>query len=333
MKKISLILLLSTAFVWSFSTFVLADSYNAGIIGTANGIDEHEGLDSCKVTVNIGTDSKIDIGTPCNIRIGGPRYSFTNLTAIDPELGAGENSKFIGITMNGYTTSDSGWTTTQKITVVPLARLNTPYGVSGPGSTISLIRDDRYFSTNRNHYDRIVWEKVVGARYVTGGEIYESSNLVLGQYAGTLFDAQTKEQSLSAFTTMSAVFLHLSSNEINWIGNKAPLVVDAVNYNPAGSSLVPMQNDNTFTIHTILKSPKGADGVPEGGWFFMYGDTEYATQADALAAITAHTAIRWGLFVNQATSGLVPVVLIIQQKNAAAVDTISDKRPCFVCRP
>ena len=135
------------------------------------------------------------------------------------------------------------------------------------------------------------------------------------------------------FTNMSAVFLHLSSNEINWIGDKKPLTIDTVNYNPAGSSLTPLLNDNKFKIDTILKSPKGADGVPEGGFFLIYGATEYATQADALAAIVAGTAIRWGLFVNQAASGLVPVALVVQQKNAAAIDTVSDVRPCFVCRP
>lgn len=322
-------------FVVLFSSLAWTDSYNAGIIGTANGVDEHKGINSCKITVNAGDDSKIDIGMPCDVRIGGPRYSFMNLTAIDPGLGAGENSKFIGITMNGYTTSDSGWTTAQKLTVVPLARVNTAFGISGPGSTISLVRDDRWFSTNRNHYDRLWHEKVMGAMYVSGGEIFANttSGLIIGQTSGVLFDGQTKEHTLSAFANMSAVFLHLSSNEINWIGSKQPLVIDNINYNPPGSNLVTLSTTNKYKIDTILKSPKGANGVPEGGWFVISGSVEYDTLEDALAAVEDMSAIRWGLFVNQEISGLVQLALIVQNRDATTIDKIVDVRPCRVCRP
>lgn len=305
-----------------------------GGVTVAHGVDESgSGVDSCKIVKHPTEEALLTVEAACHIHIKGPHYFF-NATTINPDLGAGENSKFIGVTMNGYTTSESAWTTDQKLTVIPLARVNTAYGVSGPGSTISLIRDDRYYFSKRGFYDRIVWELIIGAQYVTGGKIYESSGLTLGQTSGILFDAQTKEQSLSAFTNMSAVFLHLSSNETNWVGVKKPLVIDNINYNPAGSSLVPMLNDNKFKIDTVLKSPKGANGdTPEGGFFLIAGSVEYATQADAIAAIVAGTAIRWGLFQNQAVSGLVPVALIIQQKSAVAIDTVSDVRPCFVCRP
>lgn len=298
------------------------------------GVDEHIiGVNSCKVTVNAGDDSKIDI-EECNIHVLGPHYPFAAMSSIDPALGAGENSKFIGMTMSGYTTSESRWTDTQKLTIVPLARVNTSFGVSGPGSTISLIRDDRYFITKRDYYDRLIWEEAMGALYVSGCEIFSTSGLILGQTAGVLYDGQTKRQVLSSFANMSAVFLHLSSSGgFDWISTKGPLVVDAVNYNPSGSGLTALLNDNKFKVDTILKSPKGADGVPEGGWFYVYGDTEYATQADALAAVSDGSAFRFGLFINQSVSGLVPLALIVQQKNAASVDTIIDKRPCLVCRP
>lgn len=303
-----------------------------GDVTIETGVNEHDDVASCKVIVNAGDDSKVDIEGPCHVHIGGPHYSFTNLTAIDPELGAGENSKFIGITMNGYTTAASDWTTAQKLTVIPLARLNTAYGVSGPGSTISLIRDDRWFSSNRNHYNRLWHEKVMGAMYVSGGEI-EATGLVLSQTAGVLFDGQTKEHELSAFANMSAVFLHLSSNEINWVGNKQPLVIDNINYNPPGSSLVSLSTTNKYKIDTVLKSPKGSDGVPEGGWFVIAGAVEYDTIEDALAAIENGTAIRWGLFVNQGVSGLVQLALIVQNRDATTIDLIKDVRPCRVCRP
>lgn len=308
---------------------------NVGEVLAMTGVDEQDtGLTSCQVTVNAGDDSKVDIA-PCHLHIQGPHYEFMNMTAINPGLGVGDNSIFIGMTMGGYTTSEASWTETQQKTIVPLARLNTSFGVSGPGSTISLIRDDRYFITQRDYYDRLWYSHVIGALYETGGDIFANatSGLILGQNSGTLYDSQTKSQTLATFENQSAVFLHLSSSGgMDWIGDKRPLVVDAVNYNPSGSGLTPMLNDNKFTVHTILKSPKGVGDTPEGGLFFIYGDIEYATQADALAAVTANTAMRWGLFVNQATSGLVPVALVIQQRNAVAVDTIIDKRPCLVCR-
>lgn len=298
----------------------------------ATGVDEHEiGADTCKVTVNGPDDSLIDIA-PCGIHVLGPHKSFEVMSSIDPGLGAGENSKFIGMTFNGYTTSDSRWTDTQKLTVIPLARVNTAFGISGPGSTISLIRDDRYFITKRDYYDRLWHEEAVGALYVSGGKI-AATGLVLSQSAGVLYDGQTKRQVLSTFGNMSAVFLHLSSNEIDWVGSKQPLVIDNVNYNPAGSNLVSLSTTNKYKIDTILKSPKGPDGVPEGGWFLIYGAIEYDTQADALAAVTDGSGIRWGLFVNQAVSGLVPLALIVQQRDLTTIDAISDQRPCLVCRP
>ena len=302
-----------------------------GEVKADTGVDEHEaGVDSCEVTINAGDNTKIDI-FECNVHIQGPHYHFDGITSLDPQFAAGKNSRYIGVTMNGYTSQTSRWSSTQKLTIIPLARLNAPIDTLGPGSEVHLVRDDRYFLTKRDYYDLLWHEEAIGALYVTGGDIFANatSGLILGQNAGVLYDAQTKRHTLAAFENESAIFLHLSSNETDWVASKKSLVVDAVNYNPAGSSLVPMLNDNTFKADTIMKSPKGANGVQEGHLFIVYGDTEYATAADAIA--NAET--RFSLFVNQYTSRLVPVALIVQQKNAAAVDTIIDKRPCFVCRP
>ena len=293
------------------------------------GVDEHDaGVNSCRITINAGDDTLIDFNE-CNVHIQGPHYAFDAITAIDPGFAAGENSHFIGVTMNGYTSQTDMWSNEQKKTIIPLARLNTELGDLGPGSTVHLVRDDRYFLSKRDYYDNIWREEAIGALYVTGGDIFANatSGLILGQNEGILYDAQTKRHTLATFENESAIFLHLSSNETDWVAAKEPLVIDALNYNPAGSGLIAMQNDNTFKADTILKSPKGANGIQEGGLFLIYGDTEYATAAGAIA----NAGIRFSIFVDQFTSRLVPVALIIQQRNAAAVDTIIDKRPCFVC--
>lgn len=306
-----------------------------GLVNADTGVDEHgAGVMSCEVIADATDSTKIYINV-CHVHIKGPEYAFDGVTT-DPGFAAGENSRFIGVTMNGYTSQTSAWTNIQKQTIIPLARLNTPLGQLGPGSDVHLVRDDRYFLTQNFYYDRVYHEEAMGAQYVTGGAIFANatSGLILGQTAGVLYDGQKKRHVLAAFENQSAIFLHLSSNEIDWVGTKEPLVVDAVNYNPAGSSLVPMLNDNTFTIHTILKSPKGANGIQEGGLFFVYGDTEYATAAGAIEAISDGSAVsRFGVFVDQASSGLAPAAMIIQQRNAATVDTIIDRRPCQVCRP
>lgn len=298
---------------------------------SATGVDEHDaGPDSCEVTLNAGDDSKFDI-FECNIHIRGPHYPFAAMSSIDPAFGAGENSRFIGMTMNGYTTQTSAWSVAQMSMIVPIARLNTELGDLGPGSSIHLIRDDRYFITKRDYFDRIWREEAIGALYVTGGDIFANatSGLILGQNEGILYDAQTKRHVLATFQNQSAIFLHLSSNEIDWVATKGPLTVDNINYNPAGSSLVPLLNDNKFKVDTILKSPKGANGVQEGELFLVYGDTEFDTAAGAISGGET----RFSIFIDQFTSRLVPVALIVQQKNGAAVNTIVDKRPCLVCRP
>lgn len=307
-----------------------------GEVNAATGVDTHEGgFESCEVSINVADPSKVDI-IECNVHIQGPHYPFATITSLDPQFGAGENSVFIGVTMNGYTTQTPVWTNTQKMTIIPLARLNTELGDLGPGSDVHLIRDDRYFLTENFYFDRVYHEEAMGALYVTGGDVFANatSGLILGQNEGILWDGQKKRHTLQTFENRSSIFLHLSSNEVDWIGTKEPLVVDAFNYNPPGSSLTPMLNDNTFTIHTILKSPKGINGVQEGELFFVYGDTEYATAAAAVEAISSGEAVsRFGVLIDQATSGLVPAALIIQQRNAVAVDTIVDRRPCLVCRP
>ena len=300
-----------------------------GEVQSITGIDSH-GIEegSCKPTVNVGDDSLIDIAE-CHFHLKGPAKEHT-ATTFDPGFEAGENSLFVAATMTGYTTATSAWTSDQKRTLIPIARLNTPLGELGPGSTIGLIRDDRYFLFERDALDRRYLEEVFGARYVSGGDVFENATtgLVLGQNAGILYDGQTKRHELAAFGNTSAIFLHLSSNETDWISERKPFVIDNVNYNPPGSGIVPLLNDNKIKADTILKSPKGANGTQEGGLFVVYGTEQFDTAAGAEAA-----GVDFSFFINTATSGIVANSLVIQQKNQANVTEIIDKRPCFVCRP
>ncbi|MCK5603568.1 hypothetical protein KAR91_16910 [Candidatus Pacearchaeota archaeon] len=294
------------------------------------GIDSHEvGEDSCKVTISSGDDSLIDIGE-CHVHIQGPEYEFVNMTSIDPNFGVGENSVFIGITMSGYTTQTQGWSAEQKQTIAPLARLNTASGVTGPGSTVTLNRDDRYFVSERDYKDRLWTEDAIGALYAIGGELFSNatSGLVMGQYSGIIYNSQRERHMLGEFNNMSALFLHHTTTGAP-VAVKAPFIVDNLQYDD-GTGLVNLISQR-WTKISVLKAPQGGgNGNQEGGWFYNYGG-EYLTQATAEAAD-----FDFSFFTSQGRSGLVPMAEIVVQQGGSTLGTdlfIIDKRACLVCRP
>ena len=343
--NIVLLLVVSSSVAW-------ADSYNAGIVDTADGVSFPQGVDfdnipnwdpavaavhgttgiesGCHVTVNAGDASLIDIESPCVYHIAGPQYTLTNMTAISASFEAGENSRFFGVTMGGYTSQTSKWTAAQQATIIPIARLNTALGDLGPGSTVHLVRDDIYPVSERDSLDRLWMEQVVGAQYVKGGEIFTNttSALILGQYSGILFNAQKERHVLAEFSNMSAIFLYYSSNGADFVGEKKSLIVDNIQYD-TGTGLADLTSQRWTNI-SVLKSPKGGNGAQEGGWFYVYG-TEYLTQVAAEAA-----PFDFAEFVHQGRSGIAPLATIIIKKDATVLDTdyfIIDKRPCLICRP
>ena len=305
-----------------------ADSF-VSIPHAVTGIDSHEvGMSSCKVTINSGDNSLIDIGE-CHVHIQGPEYEIDEAIGMDPNFGVGENSVFIGVTLNGYTTQTQGWNATQKQTIAPLARLNTASGVTGPGSTVTLNRDDRYFVSERDYKDRIWTEDAIGSLYSLGGELFSNatSGLVMGQYSGIIYNAQRERHELGKFNNMSALFLHHTTTGAP-VAVKAPFIVDNLNYDD-GTGLVALIS-NRWTKASVLKAPQGANGTQEGGWFWNYGG-EYLTQAAAEAA-----PFDFSFFVSQGVSGLVPLAEIIVQQGGSTLGTnlfIIDKRACLVCRP
>lgn len=343
--------IITLAFIFIFSPLVWAGSFNAGVVDTADGVSFPLGLDfantpnwdpavaavhdttgiesGCLVTVNTGDASSIDIESPCIYHIRGPQYTLTNMTAISASFEAGENSRFFGVTMSGYISQTSKWTAEQQATIIPIARLNTALGILGPGSTVHLVRDDIYPVSERDSLDRLWMEQVVGAQYVKGGEIFTNatSALILGQYSGILFNAQKQRHTLAEFSNMSAIFLHHTSNG-DLVGEKKSLIVDNIQYD-TGTGLADLTSQRWTNI-SVLKSPKGANGTQEGGWFYVYG-AEYLTRVAAEAAPFDFTE-----FVNQGRSGITPLATIIIKKEATVLDTdyfIIDKRPCLICRP
>ena len=303
-----------------------ADNF-VSIPHAVTGVDGHEiGPDSCKVTINAGDSSLIDIGE-CHVHIQGPELEFVNMTSIDPNFGVGENSAFVGITFDGYTIQTQRWSAAQQQTIVPLARLNTASGITGPGSAVSLNRDDRYFVSERDYRDRVLMQEAYGSLYALGGELFSNatSGLVMGQYSGIVYNGQGERHILGEFNNMSALFLHHTTTGAP-VAVKAPFIVDNARYDD-GTGLVPIISQR-WTKISVLKAPQGSP--LEGGWFYNYG-SEYLTQVAAEAAD-----FDFSFFTSQGRSGLVPMAEIVVQQGGSTLGTdlfIIDKRACLVCRP
>lgn len=293
------------------------------------GIDSHEvGDTSGKVIINSGDDRLIDIGET-HVHIQGPEFEFAAVVGMDPNFRLGENSVFIGVTMSGYTTQTQDWSAEQKKIIVPLARLNTDEGVTGPGSSVNLNRDDRYFVSERDYKDALWTKEAIGSLYALGGELFSNatSGLVMGQYSGIIYNAQRERHILGEFNNMSALFLHHTTTPAP-VAVKAPFIIDNLNYD-TGTGLAALIS-NRWTKFSVLKAPQGSNGTQEGGWFVNYG-AEYLTQSAAEAA-----PFDFSFFISQGRSGLVPLAEVIVQQGGSTLGTdlfIIDKRSCLVCRP
>ena len=292
------------------SSSVLANLNPTGVVFAASGI----------ITINGVDDSTYD-HTEIKYFIKGIFYTLAASTGVDASFGAGSNTSFVGVDSSGLVYSGTLWTNTQLKTILPVARLGAASGETGPGSTISLIRDDRFFIDEQNFNLRNWMEHAFGALYHTGGVITKSATaLQLDQSAGTLFDAQGKEQTLAQDSDFAGLKV-FHTGGVPTTAAADPLIVDTANYDN-GTDLTAIPS-NKWVCHTLLKSPKGSP--QEGGFFFVYADTIYNNQTEAEQA-----PVDFSIFTDQHTSGLTSVARIIVQQGAAVITTVLDERPFAV---
>jgi len=184
----------------------------------------------------------------------------------------------------------TNFTNTQKQTILPIARVNTVQGSTGAGSAMIPPLDTRFLISEIGYLQRIWQEEAIGVLYASGGTIYESATpLQVSELAGVFYDAQRKRQIISGSSNIQAIKVYHSGGA--WTtSTKATLVVDVLQYDNL-TNLTILSN-NKWASHTILKSPKNSDE-----FFFVYSQAEYASQADAEAALPSY-----GVFIDQATS-------------------------------
>ena len=302
----------------------------------STGIDGHElGATACQVSID-DDNTKIRIAD-CDYHIDGTHYSFDAISGIDPNFLPGQNSAYIAVLPFGAgtgratvfdaitSTGPTPYSTAQKLGLIPLARLNTPDGELGAGSSVKLIRTDRFFITPLGYDDRIYHEEAIGALYVDGGNIFSNNTaLIIGQRAGILYDSRKVRHVLAAFNSITAVFVHYSSNG-QYADRRDRFIVDNARCGNGLNTGLENMLPNRWCNNKILKSPKGTNGVQEGGLFYVYGTKSYGTQAAA-----AVEDFDFGLFVSEYVSGLTPVAEILIE-TSSTTPVIVDRRKCLVC--
>jgi hypothetical protein len=343
------------------ATSAIADSINSRVTsnGTAhpNGIDYantpnmdeavHTQLNSVGVDADIyGDDSckgyiddditKYKINS-CKYYINGKSYVFATISGLDPNFLPSQNSAYIALLPFGPGTGRSTvfdaitstgpvrYSTEPEKNLVTIARFNSPLGQGGLGSDIKLIRDDRDKITPYGHTIFSYIQEVLGAQYVTGGEVFSNNTaLNLGQREGILYDGHGNRHVLSAFNTITAVFVHYSSNG-DYAEDRRRLIVDNLRCGDGSNTGLEDMLPNRWCNNKLLKSPKGANGVQEGGIFYIYGSQSYGTQVAASAE-----EFSFGLFIDEFTSGLTPwAEVIIEQGSTTPI--LDDRRKCLGC--
>lgn len=286
-------------------------------IGSAvrySGLVEHEGG---IVTINGGDSTKIDI-TACTYWLSGIFYTYAGGTALTPTIGAGDSSFFAGLDATGLIYDGSAWSDAEKETVIPLCRLQTVQGQSGPGSDLQSPIDQRYIIGEEGYHKRLWHENAIGVLYAEGGEIVNSATAFqVSQNAGVMYNGQATRISITQSDNLEAsVLKHVGGSWI--LGTRATIVTPK--FWDDGTDEVALGN-NKWAAHTLLKSPKEDDL-----FILVMSPAEYASQAAAEAAD-----VYYGFFGGPASGVIAIANLII--KGAGTDVILDDHRPRISAAP
>ena len=276
-----------------------------------------EDPDSAGVTLNADI-SKLDVDA-AEYFIHGIRYSYAGATAISPTIGAGDSSTWVGLdSSEDLIYQGTKFSDAQLETILPLARLQSVEGTSGPGSDLKTPIDLRYILGEEGWVNRIWLRDALGALYPSDGidgVITENGTtpLQVDQTSGKMFDAQRKPITITGDTNLSARSLyHISST---WTLQLSATIVTPLFYDD-GTDLVALAAGK-WAAHTILRAPKDEDSFT-----LVYSQTLYNSQAEAEAA-----GAEFGLYASQRVSSFVPIANLIVKGNSTAIESIVDLRP------
>lgn len=267
-----------------------------------------------EVTLN-ADPSKLNISA-CQYFLQGVKYSYAGATGLAHDIQSGQTARRLGLNSSGLVTQQGNFNDTQKLTILPIARIQSVQGQSGPGSNLNDPIDLRYLLGNFAYNDRLWRENTFGLLYTeTGGEYSENTTpLRLNQAAGVCFDAQGKKIIVSQTNQILAKYVYHVSG-VYTVQTDTTLVVNTSQYDN-GTDLVSLTT-SYWTAHTLLRSPKAPNDH-----FIVVGNAQYTTQTQAEAQPA-----NYGIFVDEATSGLVAVAKLVVRSGSTIINRIVNIHP------
>ena len=295
------------------NTLILDDFSNA--VGAETKLT---GIISIEDIASVNTDIKKMDYLAFDCFIQGTAYIYAGGTAIAPTITTGDSSTWVGFDGAGLVYSEETFTSTQLLTILPIARLQTVQGQSGSGSDLQSPIHLTYSIGQDGFTDREWLQSTVGALYADGGTFIENSGtpLQVDQLEGSFHNAQRKHINVSAGSNIEASSLY-SVSGVPTLQTRATLVIPK--YYDNGTDIVAL-SANKFVSHTLLKSPKAEDL-----FFLIYGTQEYDSQSQAEKA-----KVSYGLFQGQALSGLFKVARFIVKGDSTNIEAIQDERPSWI---
>jgi hypothetical protein len=281
----------------------------------------------CKVSINVGDDTLIDIEAG-EYDLEGVHYNYGGITGQDPGFSTSpaEDTVFVYLYSSGLvfrnTSGDLGeWTDNDFTTQATLARLTS---FSDTNHSIQRVRDDRFITGGHLISQRIYQRDAFGAGVYalnSGGWIEENGTTAYQMdqtSGGILFDAERVKHTFSEDTNISGLRVISSGPTLSF---QNPFVAPE-SYDDGAGGLTGLIS-NRWAIHTILKVPKGPDDDgTEGAFFMVISSDQYTSRLLAEA-----TPIEFGPF---SSSQVVPVARILVEGGGTGIVDIVDTRPFAV---
>lgn len=286
------------------------------------GIHTHApaGDNSCQATINSIDNTKIDIA-PCVHHTLGFEFNIDAQIAVDPQFLVDESAIFLGYSQATLIRRDDAFTTAERRTRIPIARIQAKKGQFGPGSEISElgVSDIRQITSEFASRDNTWVKQMIGPLVRTGLETTE--NVTTDRHvditAGIFSDEEKVIHETIAFNAISGLTLFHTALG-NWTTVLGIIRPDNINYDN-GFGRVPLQNNNRYASHDLFMSQESNGRDPR--FFLLYSQAEYADAGAAAAA-----AFDFGPFV-ESDPRVLPLAKIIIKKNDANFFNIIDARP------
>jgi len=246
--------------------------------------------------------------------IQGTKYVYAWWTAVVPTIAGWDSSTWVWFDSSWLIYSADKWTSIQKQTILPLARLQSVSWQSWPWSDLLTPIDERFIISENWYLQRIWNEEAIWALYSEGWEFTENgTNFQVDQGSWTFFDGERKIHTIAWWTNIIASEVY----NVSWTPTpqaKAILVVPK--YYDDGTDRVALASD-WWAMHTLLRSPKEDDL-----FFLIYSSDEYTSKAIAEAQ-----APDFWIFQSQSVSTLIPVAKFIVSWSSTNIDLIKNIAP------